>query len=263
MHSVPLIALLFLISCTLPSGSPSPAPALKVALPGSLPVPHFPRPDRDYPASRALAAQKRDALKVAYNAGSISLDSVGQVFTDILLKEIIPHWYGTSWAFEGHTETPGQGQIACGYFVSTTLLHAGLNLNRYRLAQQSPADEALMLSLGDTVRVTRHDDAAKALAVWRERLRDGLYFVGLGANHVGYLLKQGAGLYLIHSNYASPYEVQMQPAEASVLIGFSAFYLADITFNRRLMAYWLNGGKVPLKNNGILLEFAVVQRLTF
>ncbi|MCK6691616.1 MAG: hypothetical protein L6Q97_05885 [Thermoanaerobaculia bacterium] len=138
--------------------------------------------------------------------------------------------------------------------MSTTLLHAGLYLNRYHLAQQGPADEALMLSLGDTVRVIRRPDAAQALTFWREQLRDGLYFIGLGANHVGYLLKQGPGLYLIHANYAPPYQVQLQKAEESVLTGFSVFYLADITFNRRLMAYWLSGEKVALSNQGILAE---------
>lgn len=248
------LILLYLFSCTTRSGDSSPAPTLKIVLPDSLPVPHFSRPNRDYPASRALAEQKRDALKGAYHAGRISTYSVGRVFTEMLLKEIIPHWYGTPWAFEGHTETPGQGQIACGYFVSTTLQHAGLNLNRYRLAQQSPADEALMLSLGDTVRVVRRSDAAQALTFWRKQLHDGLYFIGLGAYHVGYLLKQGPGIYLIHSNYAPPYQVQLQKAEESVLTGFSVFYLADITFNRRLMEYWLSGEKVALRKQGILIE---------
>jgi len=112
-----------------------------------------------------------------------------------------------------------------------------------------------MLSLGDTVRVTRRGDAEKALALWRERLRDGLYFIGLGENHVGYLLKQGAGLFLIHSNYAGPVEVQLQRAEESVLIGFREFYLADITFNRQLMEYWLNDRKVPLQKTGVLMEW--------
>lgn len=47
-----------------------------------------------------------------------------------LLDSIIPFWYKTVWSFEGHSEVPRQGEIACGYFVSTTLLHAGLKLNR-------------------------------------------------------------------------------------------------------------------------------------
>jgi hypothetical protein len=47
----------------------------------------------------------------------------------------------------------------------------------------------------------------------------------------------------------------LQRAEESVLIGFREFYLADITFNRRLMEYWLNGRKVPLQKTGVLMEW--------
>lgn len=254
MHPYHTIILFLGLSCTFSAKAPSPTAVAAAAPADSIPTPIFPKPDRAYPASRALVEKQRKALKAAYAAGLISLDSVGQAFTNCLLTEIVPHWYGTTWAFEGHTETPGQGQIACGYFVSTTLLHTGLNLNRYRLAQQGPADEALMLSQGDTVRVVRRSGAAQAMALWREQLRDGLYFIGLDAMHVGYLLKLGARLYFLHSNYAQPYQVQLQRAEESVLMGFSTFYLADITFNGRLMEYWLNGEKVPLINNGILAE---------
>ncbi|MCC6460131.1 MAG: hypothetical protein IT260_06655 [Saprospiraceae bacterium] len=149
---------------------------------------------------------------------------------------------------------PGQGNIACGYFVSTTLLHAGLRLNRYRLAQQGPADEALMLSLGDTVRVCRRG-AAAALKQWRNQLREGLYFIGLGGNHVGFLLQQDGELYMLHANYVGPVAVQLQPAAESVLMGFQEFYLADITYNRRLMERWLTGKEVKLEKKGILQEW--------
>ncbi len=218
-------------------------------------MPVFSRPDRTYLDSRAQVEQTRKTLKRGYDAGLISADSVGRAFTNSLLEEVVPYWHGTSWSFTGHTEIPGQGEIACGYFVSTTLLHTGLNINRYRLAQQSPSDEALMLSLGDTVRVTRRETGAKALEFWRSHLRDGLYFVGLGEGHVGYLLKQGAGLYFIHANYTYPRGVQMQRAEESVLAGFQDFYLANITHNQRLMEYWMSGKKIPLQSEGVTVNW--------
>ena len=254
MHPLSAIALLFCLSCT--QKAPDVAGSLRTATAGdSIPPPHFSLPSHDYAASRAAVKKHRQALRAAYAAERVSIDSVGKAFTQCLLTEIFPHWYGTHWTFSGHTETPGQGDIACGYFVSTTLLHTGLNLNRYRLAQQSPADEALMLSLGDTISLTQRDTAAKALQLWRTRLRDGRYFSGLGGGHVGFLWKQGTGLHLIHSNYAGPVEVQMQRAEESVLMGFQDFYLADITFNQRLMEYWLSGEKMPLHNRGVLVRW--------
>ncbi len=53
-----------------------------------------------------------------------------------LIDSIFPAWYDTPWDFNGISNVPGEGEIACGYFVSTTLKHAGFNLNRYKLAQQ-------------------------------------------------------------------------------------------------------------------------------
>ena len=253
MHAFYSLAVLLFLSCNFFSDAPTSGKQAS-PLPDSVPMPGFPKPDREYTASRALADKTRKTLKASYANGLVSPDSVGKAFTNCLLEEIIPYWYGTPWTFTGHTEIPGQGDIACGYFVSTTLLHTGLKLNRYRLAQQGPADEALMLCLDDTVRVVRCDDAAKALDHWRAGLRDGLYFIGLGASHVGYLLKRGNGLFLIHANYAGSREVQLQPVEESVLMGFREFFLADITYNRRLTEHWMSGKAVPLRNTGVLME---------
>lgn len=241
--------LLFSISCTHYSPSAAHPTAASSGTVDTLPEPQFPPPNHDYATSRSILEKQRKALKQSYALGQVTLDSVGQIFTQCFLTEIVPHWFGTHWTFSGHTEVPRQGDIACGYFVSTTLLHAGLNLNRYRLAQQSPVDEALMLSLGDTVRATQRDNALKALAVWRSKLRDGLYFIGLGDGHVGFLLKQHSKFYFLHANYAAPVGVLLQPVEESVLMGFQDFYLADITFNRRLMEHWLSGNKIPLQTN--------------
>jgi len=36
-----------------------------------------------------------------------------------LVEEIFPAWSGTPWDFNGISQTPGEGEIACGYFVSS------------------------------------------------------------------------------------------------------------------------------------------------
>ena len=48
-----------------------------------------------------------------------------------------PAWNGTPWSFSGTAAAPGRAPIACGYFVSTALEHAGLAVERRRLAQQA------------------------------------------------------------------------------------------------------------------------------
>ena len=52
-------------------------------------------------------------------------------------EHIFDAWYGTKWNFHGTTQTPRQGSIACGYFVTTTLEHAGFKLPRVKMAQQA------------------------------------------------------------------------------------------------------------------------------
>ena len=65
----------------------------------------------------------------------LSLDEKSQHFSNIIIKKIVPYWYGTKWDFNGTSRIPGQGSIAYGYFVTTILEDAGINLSRNRLAQ--------------------------------------------------------------------------------------------------------------------------------
>ncbi len=47
-------------------------------------------------------------------------------------------WYNTPWTFHGHSQIPGVGSIACGYFVTTTLRDMGFNIPpRIKWAQQA------------------------------------------------------------------------------------------------------------------------------
>ncbi|MFT7592013.1 MAG: hypothetical protein ACI9UJ_001942, partial [bacterium] len=80
-----------------------------------------------------------------------SLTSEGDFIERALVNSVFHFWYGTSWDFNGYTKTPNKGTVACGYFVSTTLKHIGFNVNRYKLAQQNPRNEALTIACGDTL----------------------------------------------------------------------------------------------------------------
>ncbi|WP_045471112.1 hypothetical protein [Winogradskyella sp. PG-2] len=74
-----------------------------------------------------------------------AIDSASKYIYSKLLNDIVPHWYDTPWDFNGHTSTPNNGEIACGYFVSSTLKHLGFNLNRYKMAQAAGLNEAKLL----------------------------------------------------------------------------------------------------------------------
>ncbi|MCH8319094.1 MAG: hypothetical protein IIA88_11480, partial [Bacteroidetes bacterium] len=200
----------------------------------------------DYKTMKHEIAKAREKLRILFESGKIDLDSVRNFFTESLLNGIIPYWYGTKWDFDGYTATPKNGKIACGYFVSTTLQHIGLNLNRYRFAQQTPINEAKTLCLNDSV-ITFSDSTANLISAVRKEFEKGIYFVGLESNHVGFLLKRNEEVFFIHSNYLGPQEVVIERAiNSEVLLYYTAFYLAEITVNDNLMRKWLNGDEVEV-----------------
>jgi hypothetical protein len=185
--------------------------------------------------------QLRKRLKEGHRSGKISLDSIKSEFTTHLVDKIIPHWYGTPWSFGGHTGVPNQGKIACGYFISTTLRDMGIKLNRYKLAQKSPIDEAKVISCGAEIYSVKQDTPEEAFDEIDRLTKEGLHFIGFDAGHVGYLLKREGELLLIHSNYLSPVSVCIEPLkESRVFKSFSKFHLVDISNNDTLIQLWLD-----------------------
>lgn len=194
-----------------------------------------------YTNTKIYTGQLRLRLKEGFRSGTVSLETIKTAFTDQLVGKIIPHWYGTPWSFGGHTAVPKQGKIACGYFISTTLRDMGLNLNRYKLAQKSPIDEAKMISCGSAIDKIVQETPEEAHEEIDRLTQEGLYFIGFDEGHVGYLLKQEGELFLIHSNYLAPVSVCMEPLkESRVFKKFDTFYLVAISHNEGLLQRWLN-----------------------
>lgn len=197
-----------------------------------------------YPVQKEVIKSERRRLANTYRNGSISLDSAGRKFEELLINRIIPYWYGRPWTFEGHTNSPDSGTIACGYFVSTTLKHCGVNLNRYRLAQQAALHEVQSLAIKDTL--YRHFISSDTLHNHLEKsLSNGLYIVGLD-NHVGYLLKHKKSLYFIHSSYLEPASVMIEEIDHSEAWLLSEnYYIAPLSGNPYFIKKWLF--KSPIK----------------
>ncbi|MFK7786602.1 MAG: hypothetical protein AB8B56_15890 [Crocinitomicaceae bacterium] len=169
--------------------------------------------------------------------------NTGKDFEIYLLNDIIPHWYGTEWDFNGYTAIPNQGVIACGYFVSTTLLHMGIQVNRYKMAQQAGLYEAQTLALSeDNYRTIRGIDSLEV--VLKRDYTDGIYFVGLD-NHVGYLYIKNQIPYFIHSNYIED-KVMIEKAFYSPAFESGIYVIAEISTNEELLERWRRGQTVPV-----------------
>lgn len=184
----------------------------------------------------------RDSLVVKEG----NMDSFKKLFTQSLLNKIIPFWEGTPWTFEGHTSVPKAGSIACGYFVSTTLKDVGLQLNRYKLAQQNPHNEARTLALDSEIIIINEKSNRENIIAIQKQINEGIYFIGFDNSHVGFITKINNQLYLIHSNYMGSQGVTIEHIDASqVFQSYSKYYIAELSSNTQLIEKWIN--EIPIE----------------
>ena len=117
---------------------------------------------------------------------------------DAKLAAIHEEWMGTAWAFSGISRTPGEGSIACGYFVTTTLEQAGVELERVRLAQA--ASETMILAIAPKESIQRYSNASLDSFLNGVRKQgEGYYIVGLD-NHTGFLkVEPNGNVMFVHS----------------------------------------------------------------
>lgn len=150
-------------------------------------------------------ARIRDSLKIKYE----ETDSIGRAgiirfargyILSSITSDLFPAWYGTEWDFNGTSKIPGQGSIACGYFVTYILSDAGFNIPVVRWAQL--ASETFILKL--CTDITRFSNRpVQDVINYVNRRPDGIYIVGLDC-HVGFIFKKGTELKFVHSNYYMP-----------------------------------------------------------
>jgi len=190
-------------------------------------------------------SKKRIALQSEYSkAPEKTLNNTSNYFLNTLLNNIVPHWYETTWAYEGHTNTPNKGEIACGYFVSTTLQHFGFNLNRYKMAQQAGLNIALSLQPKNKLKIYRNISYSELKKSLLNIYNDGLYFIGLN-NHVGYILIKNKELYFLHSSYCDN-KVVIEYAEHSYCFQSDIYVFAEISTNKILLKKWILNEHIPI-----------------
>lgn len=166
------------------------------------------------------------------------------VFTT-LVEEIFPAWYGTPWDFNGISQSPGEGKIACGYFVTTTLRDVGFDLPRIKLAQQ-PSQTIIHSFTG---RESISISAGKPIADIEEHIRKsgiGLYIVGLDT-HVGFVVNDGESLAFVHSTYYNPPKTVVAEATDSVNpLRDSNYRVVGKILDDTMMRKWILGGSFAL-----------------
>lgn len=139
--------------------------------------------------------------------------------THFITDSLLPCWYGTPWDFNGTTQTPQTGSIACGYFVTTTLRDAGLNIDRVKLAQCA-SEQLVKTTCTDLQRFSNRSLEDFVAAIKKSGF--GLYITGLD-NHTGFIYNDGQEVYFIHSGVIAPRCALREKAIESVTLRNSKY----------------------------------------
>ena len=157
---------------------------------------------------------------------------------DLVEKELFPHWYDTKYDFNGTTEVPGEGKIACGYFVTTVLRDIGVPIERVKMAQA--ASETMIKNLVDEDLIQRFNRVSIRKFVYEvEKMGEGLYVVGLDT-HAGFLFYDGVELRMIHSTGRKPKRVINEKAMTSPSLIRSKYkVIGKVSDDEDLIKRWL------------------------
>lgn len=160
-----------------------------------------------------------------------------------IIDSLFLYWLDTPWDFYGTTEMPRQGNIACGYFVTTTLKHAGFNLNRVQLAQQAASVIIQTLCDKSSIKIISNGKLS-LLQQYFKQIKEGLYIIGLD-NHVGFIQKRDTSTFMIHASGSSPYQVVIEnTAECRPILKSQFFMIGDLLGNDQLIDKWIHGDKI-------------------
>jgi len=196
----------------------------------------------DYGTVRERLEARRAALARDLDARPReTIAAARELLVTTLRDELLPAWNGTAWAMNGTTQTPHDGEIACGYFVSTTLMHAGFRVERARMGQQASTYITRSLVTREQIWRTSDQPIDRFVARLREG-GDGIYIVGLD-NHVGFVIVDGDDTWFHH---AGPGEagVRREPAVTASFLSTSRYREAAKLFDDALVEKWLRGSQI-------------------
>ena len=193
----------------------------------------------NYQALKTRILQDRSQISAHHHLNQeAKIDSARQYMATMLVDSIFHYWLGTKWSYNGYTDEPRNGVIACGYFVSTTLRDLGIQLNRYKTAQKASLDIIKQLCAANSVKRTTSFEALNQQ--FTEAPDNEIFIVGLDF-HVGFLYKREGILYFAHSNYIGREGVEIEKADtSSALLSSDLYFTGNLSANKQLITDWLN-----------------------
>lgn len=205
----------------------------------------------NYKGTITTLGAKREELALAYRSAeggdrSAILEKARALLLEAFAGDLAPAWYGTEWDFNGVTQVPGEGQIACGYFVTTLLRDMGFDLQRVKLAQQPSQTIIRTTADTDSIKVI-YDRPVSEFQAHIQQEGPGLYVVGLD-RHTGFVLHDGEKVWFVHSSYyRPPFSVTAEPLEGQNPLAHSKYRVVGKILGNEMVRKWLKGESFPMK----------------
>jgi len=202
-----------------------------------------------YKQTQSSVHQRRVAFEIDWkehpNKRATLQTMAADYLYETLTDSIFPYWYGTTWDFNGITQEPLKGEIACGYFVTTTLSHMSFFLPRVRMAQQPASIIIRSLCQRSSIESFHELEDVKK---YMDKQEVGIYLAGLDT-HVGYLWKNQEGLWFVHASYSGNKQVSKEKWNESVVLSKSKlFVIGNMLGNKALMEKWINGQSISISD---------------
>lgn len=153
-------------------------------------------------------------------------------------EKVYSQWENTPWDFNGTTETPKQGAIACGFFVTTVLRDMGVKINRTKLAICPSL--SMMKTLTPTQKVQNLSNMNfPDFYTQLKKMGKGVYIIGLDF-HTGFIVNDDHEIWFIHSNYQNRKGVVKEAVHvSSALQSSKTRWLISLTADTNFINKWI------------------------
>ena len=194
---------------------------------------------------------KRDQIRNLDNKIDTKLinDTREFIFTKVI-EDLIPAWYGTQWSYNGNSKIPGEGTIACGYFIIRILQDAGFIIPT-EMAQQP--SEYIIKNICGTKKILKFNNFAAMENIINSITQngEGIYIVGMD-KHVGFVIYYDDKVSFCHSShYSSPNAgpplgvVNQEITERSPLTD-SEYRVVSKLLDDKMILRWINGERFEI-----------------
>ncbi|MEO8769872.1 MAG: hypothetical protein ABI402_07300 [Ferruginibacter sp.] len=228
---------LFIISCN--------SPQRNHTLEGHTVSRHNTVPGRPYVEIKDSIVINRKNFSIKYASlatlnKKAALEEITNFWVNNISNELFNKWQHTPWDFNGTTEIPRQGTIACGYFVTTILRDMDCKINRSKLAVCASSQMMRSLVPNQKIKNLSYVNYA-AFNDSISHLGKGVYIIGLDF-HTGYIVNDGKENWFIHSYYVKRVGVIKEKVlDSWSLRSSKTRWLISLTNDTDFLYRWLKG----------------------